>query len=415
MQRSAKILALQVALWIGALPLFAQLQPGGNPYHTAFEAQVLAQAQSGATVDALSLFLCGHPDVDAGQVDRYRQALERNVNDILADARPQSRADALFRGLRTRMFAHYAPIADLHDVFSTGAFNCVSATALMAVVYTEAGLGIEIQEQPRHVYLYAHEGDHRLRIETTAADFGAIRESKGKSVSGKSSRAHSAQHIDLIALAGLQYYNQGLSALDNGAPVTAMDAFRKAHLLYPSARVQEMLPVAAAACEQAGLDALLQHNWAKALACLERAAVVSQDFKLDAALSAAVLARAEQAVHLADMLQVLRAYAAWRPSLCAQAGLNASYADALLASAVQGFENEEGAMAFGFIAEFERLHAEYGAQPDPAIAAAAYQAGCRAAIRANDMPLAEQCLLMGMQFAPSDSRFKSQLATFSQQ
>ena len=415
MQRSAKILALQVALWIGALPLFAQLQPGGNPYHSAFEAQVLVQAQSRADVDALSLFLCGHPEADAQLVASYRQALERNVNDILADARPQSRADALFRGLRARMLARYAPIADLHDVFSTGAFNCVSATALMAVVYTEAGLGIEIQEQPRHVYLYAHEGGHRLRIETTAADFGAIRESKGKSVSGKPSRSHGTQHIDLIALAGLQYYNQGLSALDQDAPIAAMDAFYKANLLYPSTRVQEMLPVAAAACEQAGLDALLQHDWATALACLERAAAVAQNAKLDAALSAAVLARAEQAPHLSGMLQVLHAYVAWRPSLCAQAGLNASYADALLASAVQGFDGEHTAEAFGFITEFERLHAEFGAQPDPTIAASAYQAGFRAAIRANDMPLAEQCLLMGMQLAPADGRFKSQLATFSQQ
>lgn len=376
---------------------------------------MLAQVQSGAAVDALSLFLCGHPEMDAQQVDRYRAALNRNVNEILADARPQSRADALFRGLRTRMFARYAPIADVHDIFSSGQFNCVSATALMAVVYTEAGLGIEIQEQPRHVYLYAHEGGHRLRIETTAADFGAIRESKGKSVSGKPSRGHSAQHIDLTALAGLQYYNQGLAALDQGTPAVAMDAFHKAHLLYPSARVQEMLPVAAAACEQAGLDALLQHDWAKALACLERAAAFSQEDRLDAALSAAVLARAEQAPHLSGMLQVLRSYAAWRPSLCAQAGLNASFADALLASAVQGFDGEAAADAFGLMAEFERLHVGFGARPDPAIAAAAYQAGFRAAIRANDMPLAEQCLLMGMQLAPADSRFKSQLATFSQQ
>lgn len=415
MQRIAKILALQVALWIGALPLFAQLQPGGNPFHSPFEAALVQSAGSGEDVDALSLFLCGHPDMDAAAVATYRQRLDASVSAILSDTRAPGRADALFRGLRTRLFQHYAPIADVHGVFQSGEFNCVSATALMAIAYQSAGIGVEVHEQSRHVFLYAVEGPHRLRVETTAADFGAIREGRNPAVSGRPSRARSSQAIPLVALAGLQYYNQGLAALDAGQAAAAMDAFRKADQLYPSDRVREMLPVAAKACHQAGLLALAQRDWKSALSLLERAAGTDADPDLDLALSAAVLAHGEAAGGWQGMLSVLRAYAEWRPALCRQAAFGASYADVLLASAVQGFSEGQGSRAFAELQAFERLHADFACQPDPEIAARAYQAGYREAVRAHALDLAERCLLMGLQLAPADGSLKAQWATFSKQ
>lgn len=415
MQRNAYILALTVALWIGALPLFAQLQPGGNPFHSDFERAQFAHVEAGEATDALSLFLCAHPEVDAQAVEAARTRLDALMGDALADARPQARADALFRGLRTRLFQRYAAIADVHAILQNGTFNCVSATALMAIAYERIGIDVEIQEQPRHVFLYAEEAGHRLRIETTAADFGAIREAKGKAVSGKPDRkSHQNNIIETEALVGLQYYNQGLAALDASAPAEAMDAFRKAALLYPSARVTEMLPVAATACKKAGLAALLRHDWDAALSLLERAAMESNDTDLDVALSAAVLARAEQAGDWSGMLTVLRAYAEWRPALCRQAAMGASYADALLASAAHGFSVMDTKAGFAELSSFEALHADFGCTPDPAIAAAAYQAAFREAVRANALPLAEHCLQMGLRHAPSDSRLKAQWATFSQ-
>jgi tetratricopeptide (TPR) repeat protein len=416
MQNMAKILALNVALWIGVVPLFAQLQPGGNPFHSPFEAAVVQSARSGDTADALSLFLCGHPATDAALVAAYRQRLDAYTSEILADSRAQGRADALFRGLRSRLFQRYTPIADVHGVLQTGEFNCVSATALMAIAYESAGIGVEVHEQPRHVFLYAVEGGHRLRVESTAADFGAIREGRNKAVSGKPSRANSAsQAIPLVALAGLQYYNQGLAALDRGQAVEAVDAFRKAELLYPSPRVREMLPIAALACKKAGMLALARHDWEAALHLLERAAGPDEDAALDLALSAAVLAQSEAKGDWQGMLTVLRAYAEWRPGLCRQAAFGASYADALLANAAHAFTGADAQAAFDGLKAFENLYSDFGCQPDPQIASQAYQAGYRAAVRTNALDLAEHCLLMGLRLAPSDLRLQAQLATFSQQ
>jgi tetratricopeptide (TPR) repeat protein len=415
MQRNANILALLVALWIGVLPLCAQLHPGGNPFHSTFEQAQLDQAAKGLPVDALSLFMCGHPMADAAAVAKAQVRLDAAMNEILAEARPNSQSDALFRGLRARLFQRYAPIADVHAIFAAGEFNCVSATGLMAVAYSKAGIPVTLKEQPHHVFLYAEEAGHRLRIETTAADFGAIRESKSKAVSGKPNRhARHTQDITLVELVGLQYYNQGLAAMDAASPAAAMDAFRKAAVLYPSTRVEEMLPVAAEACEQAGMDALLRHDWASALSLLERAAPYRDAATIDVALSAAVLACAEQRGDWREMLHTLTAYTTWRPSLCRQPALGASLADALLSNAAHQFMSCQGS-AFEDLNAFERLHAEVGCLPDPQIAALAYQAGFRAALRANDLDLASHCLQMGIQLAPADDRLKSQLATFSQQ
>ena len=362
------------------MTLCAQTIPGGNPFVSTFERSQLEAIRDGQSVDAFHLFLCAAPQMDAVQSDQLHAQLKTQVSTLLPAHTTPARVDALFRGLRSKMLRTYTPVASLHDIFATGTFNCVSATALMALVYADLGIDIELCEQPRHVFLYATDAGHRMRIETTAADFGAIREKANpKIISGKASKSPTATHtIDLVQLAGLQYYNAGLQALDQSQPGLALDNFLKAQALYPGARITEMLQDAANQCYTQGHAALLDHDWDHALALLERAARFYPPTDLDRALSAAILHRAENQSQLPAMMEVLQAYATWRPSLLQQEAYAATMMDLHLALAIQLFQDPQATdLATQHIAAFENLYAQTATKPTPQLAATAYAAAFR--------------------------------------
>ncbi len=58
------------------------------------------------------------------------------------------------------------------DIFSKGEYNCVSASALYAIIFTKLDIPFNIIEAPHHVYLVAYPQTFKILIETTSPEKG---------------------------------------------------------------------------------------------------------------------------------------------------------------------------------------------------------------------------------------------------
>lgn len=58
------------------------------------------------------------------------------------------------------------------DIFSKGEYNCVSASALYAIIFTKLDIPFNVIEAPQHVYLVTYPQSFKILIETTSPEKG---------------------------------------------------------------------------------------------------------------------------------------------------------------------------------------------------------------------------------------------------
>jgi tetratricopeptide (TPR) repeat protein len=145
------------------------------------------------------------------------------------------------------------------DVFSKGEYNCVSATALYALVLQELNIPFTIKETPTHVFLVAYPATDRIALESTDPQVGymvfdtkfktqyvaQLRKMKLISEQDYQSKGveklfdemyFNNQDISLKELIALQYYNDGLYLMDEEKWESSLQQFEKGYALYPCDR-----------------------------------------------------------------------------------------------------------------------------------------------------------------------------------
>jgi hypothetical protein len=150
------------------------------------------------------------------------------------------------------------------DIFEKGEYNCVSASALYAVIFSKLGIAFQIMETPQHVYLVALSNTEKILIETTSPEKGYYQFSddfikkyvtsllNSKIISKQESDTttatrlfnkyyFSSENISLIQLAGLQHNNFGLYYAEDKKYEESISEFKKAYFLYPCERNRFML------------------------------------------------------------------------------------------------------------------------------------------------------------------------------
>ncbi len=155
------------------------------------------------------------------------------------------------------------------DIFLNGYYNCVSATALYALVFDRLNIPYVIKEKPTHVYLIAYPAQERIIVETTtpAGGFVSINQQFKQSYVKvlKDQKLITAQEystgninelfdrfyfgedhdITLKQLIGVQYSNEGIYHLQNKNSADALQQFKKAYMFYPSDRLSYLMLAAA--------------------------------------------------------------------------------------------------------------------------------------------------------------------------
>lgn len=143
---------------------------------------------------------------------------------------PGNAASAEQRAEKTLAFLHSRILSAGYDLYATplprvlatGRYNCVSATVLFNSLADSIGLEVSALRLPNHTCTELLEGERRIRIEATCADWFAARDGRRAIADSidempfaASPRGQSEPHeaISDVALVGMVYYNRGVEAL----------------------------------------------------------------------------------------------------------------------------------------------------------------------------------------------------------
>jgi hypothetical protein len=173
---------------------------------------------------------------------------------------PKKKVKYVFNKVHEKLFLFYKIDALFPDIFKSASYNCLTATALYAIVFDKLDIPYSIIELPSHVYLVAYPDTEEIAVETTDPEQGYINITnnfKKQYVDYiKSSKLLKKEDlnldypsifekyffangkIDLKQLLGLHYYNHTIFLLDNADYENAIKQIEKAFMFNQSPKLK---------------------------------------------------------------------------------------------------------------------------------------------------------------------------------
>jgi hypothetical protein len=236
-------------------------------FKNEMEEKVFSDFSCGKAIDSILVFLTPYPKEAAINPDAFKEKINNCVNELqpqLIGKSETKKVKLIYDVVHKTFFKVYKLTNSFCDIFQKGEYNCVSATALYAIIFSKLGIPVQIKEMPTHVFLEAYPGTSKVVLETTAPDKGyyqfsdEIKEGYVKSLSRRKviskeemdttsvavlfNRYYfSSEDISLIQLAGIQYSNFGIYYNDDRNYSNAVEELKKSYSLYPSERIKFLL------------------------------------------------------------------------------------------------------------------------------------------------------------------------------
>ncbi|ALI99788.1 hypothetical protein [Rufibacter tibetensis] len=248
-------------------------------YSSGFEEKYFKALDKGEQ-NKLALLLAVNPFVTDKELESAGQSMQRlyaalELSKIREKALPKQ-VKLIFDVAHRQFLKKYEEVASFDQIMKTGTYNCVSATALYALVLEHYGIDYEVKQLPTHVYLVADPKGSKIMMETTNPLGGyfvpdpKFKKSyveylqKGKLVSEEEVRTKGVdavfnenfkadKSINFQQLVSLQYYNEGLKQYEDQAYEKSGKAFQKAYRLHPSHETRYLL-TSALALQMEGLN-----------------------------------------------------------------------------------------------------------------------------------------------------------------
>lgn len=226
-------------------------------YNSLYEYEVVTDSAP----SNLEIFLAGQVGANEIKFNNVQQTLneffeklrEEEVHELSA----VKKIKEIHKAIHATFLKKYEAISDFNRIFELGEYNCLSATALLALTLEEFDIPYNIQELPTHVYIIAYPSTKGITVEMTAPKEGyyvpgrrdiskavdILREYKlvdASEIKEKGDRAiyneyyYKDQTINLRELAGLQYFNQTIIEYEESAYEKALNSISKSEYLYPS-------------------------------------------------------------------------------------------------------------------------------------------------------------------------------------
>ncbi|RPD45250.1 hypothetical protein DNI29_17820 [Hymenobacter sediminis] len=263
---------------LAAVPTLAQTTPASShsrlAYTSAFEEAALAPKTPSTEREYLAQLLAVNPASTNAELQQAEQRLAEFYAQLDAtkiSAKPLAKqVRSIFELAHQRFLTKYEDAATFDRTVQSGVYNCVSASALYALIFEHYKLPYAIRQKPTHVYLVADPQASNIMVETTAPTFGYFLPDakfkkayvdylvEGKLVSQQEVQQQGLEEIfkqkfqadktiSLPQLISLQYYNQGVLALQAGEDEKAHSALQKAEKLYPATETKYLLTQSLAA------------------------------------------------------------------------------------------------------------------------------------------------------------------------
>lgn len=229
-------------------------------FRTEIEANTFAEEslqQLNSLEARIQLLMAVDSTLTPQNIDEATKKVQRIVTDLqavnLRKKKPVKAAKLLYEAVHQKILRKYDEDAQFGELFTTGLYNCVTATALYALVLEEFGLPYQVRELPTHVYLIYAPGAENLILESTdpvegvfELDKEAIVQSlvEQKMISANERRIKSTEQlyddyvedyeivINIRGLASDLYYNAAIFAMQNEHYQLGMELAKKSVYLF---------------------------------------------------------------------------------------------------------------------------------------------------------------------------------------
>lgn len=183
--------------------------------------------------------------------------IDNCVNELREDIKGKSQEKQvkyIHAYVHRKFFTKYEFKNSFCDIFDKGFYNCVSSTALYAIIFTKLQIPFQIMEKPKHVFLIAYPESYKIFVETTSPDDGYMRFSETyvknyvtylynvhiisqRDYETKETSAlfekyfYSSTPVSMTTLAGMQFANYSLYNMDDrNYPVAAREMKKACYL-----------------------------------------------------------------------------------------------------------------------------------------------------------------------------------------
>lgn len=162
----------------------------------------------------------------------------------------------VFKNTHRKLLKNFKPYTSFGDLLKSGAYNCLTATALYALILEQSGIRYDIIETNYHIFLMAYTDDGNVLIESTDPQTGLV---KGKADIEKriaqykqNTFANEGEKeyyqldcnlyntVTLEEMSGLLHYNLAIAAHNDGNLEASVFHLDQATAIYNSPRMEAL-------------------------------------------------------------------------------------------------------------------------------------------------------------------------------
>jgi hypothetical protein len=193
----------------------------------------------------------------------------------------------VFSKTHQKFLKQYREYATFNELFDDGGYNCLTGTALYALLLDELGFRYTIIETNYHIFLLAETAEGKILFEATDPLSGFVADDREiiKRIEGyKENTVVQARNdktyyefdvklynaIDLDELQGLLYYNLAVEALNDGALESSIAYLNKAIEKYRSRRIEELSKILLLSVRESKLEDTVKENCIRRIQMMRR-------------------------------------------------------------------------------------------------------------------------------------------------
>ena len=164
---------------------------------------------------------------------------------------------SIFKTTQQKFLKKYAQYSDLGEVFQTGNYDCLTATALFSILLNETHFDYKILETNYHIFILVNTAEGEVLLETTDRLSGFVDEPdeiknrigsyrEHKILNASNDKMYYQYSFNLFhevtpnQLAGLLYFNQAIKAFNRNDLLTCASFLDQSKKIYESPRVEEL-------------------------------------------------------------------------------------------------------------------------------------------------------------------------------
>lgn len=237
-------------------------------FASEFEEEAVKDFFNNGKTDYLKLFLASSGVETEEEYEKLKEKFTNFYSEInsqkLQSLPENKKIKTIYKSTHEEFFKVFEFKTNFQEIFKSGKFNCVTASALYGIILKDMDIPFEVRETPVHVYIVTYPKTHDIKIEATDPLTGYLVYDqrakkqfvdyllKNKLISedeyAKSTvddifnkNFFEDKEINIRELLGLHYLNLGLYKIEDQKFKEGYKLLSKSYLFYPSEKIEYII------------------------------------------------------------------------------------------------------------------------------------------------------------------------------